>query len=224
MRRSLVGFILTGALLASSLPVQAAGPAGLTLIGPPSGFGFPFLPPLPNGGGSGTGTGTGTGSGAGNGGGTLIPQNPFRRTTTITTSTTTANLTLNSQSGGQFPGVAGSVSYQTVTVSTTFLGFTTSSTSATISGNISRTPIVDSNTIYFVLYYAGASPGRDLASAVVNSAGNGSFSLSSLNSNNLPIILQGDLVYANARIGGELFNLKVGRFGPPVVTQTTLSP
>lgn len=165
-----------------------------------------------------------TGEAAGPGG-TLFPKPPGppmrpKRTITVTTSTWTANLDMNT-SDPNSPGVIGTVQYTVVTVNTTILGIPWSKTSSSVMGNVQRLPTVDDNLVDFVLYYGGVGTGHDVTSAAVTSNGSASFNLSSSKGDVVPTILAGDTIYVNAYQQSAFSTLKTGVFGGPVTTTTT---
>lgn len=149
------------------------------------------------------------------------PTRPTRPTRTITVTTQTNTLQLNILSN---LSTRGTIVYQTTTVSTLILGIIPVSYSkTTLTGTINRTPTVDDGLVDFNLYYQAdtSNPGILLTSTVLLSNGTGSFYLSTKNGDPIPVILPGDQINADAKIGGTPTHLQLGVFGPTVTTETT---
>jgi hypothetical protein len=137
---------------------------------------------------------------------------------TVTTSVYTADLSVPSNSHhASLPGppqATGVAEYTVVTVVTQVLWFTHTTTSSSLSINLSNVPPVDHNTVNFDL-----NGGRIIGSATV-AHGSASFNISS-NRGHVPNITEGDSLGVEGRILTLPWDKLEGTFGPAETTVTT---
>ncbi|MFN0054144.1 MAG: hypothetical protein ACKV0T_18350 [Planctomycetales bacterium] len=149
-------------------------------------------------------------------GGTTVAKKKY---VSVTVTTTTNSANFDFRNNPDTAQVTGSLTATVITTTTTAFGHTFTSTQRSLSGNVQNVPTVDNNLVVFGLNFGGVAPATPVASTVIAS-GAGSFNISTTRGDAVPTVTAGDVMDANASIGGQPVTLKKAIFAGPVTTVT----